>query len=606
MANILLIYANDTQASLQQLEKEAKTINRLLDRVPNKSYSIKMIPAIEATDLIDELAHNGTELQILHYAGHADARAIDVAGQSAQAKNLAKQLQRCANLQLVFLNGCNTMEQVPFFHEAGIPYVIATNALIRDEKASWIASQFYLYLTLGRDISDAFQAVEEDALTLEKDVLLTQHRGIVLRDKKETDLAWCLYAKEEAAPYLLPLKKMTIAASSVVEHGEFLSALLLGLENYSSPLNSKYKEVIEALDFGVITDNSKITALLKILPYPLGIRLRQISAKGMTADNEAEYYRELLLDYACFFETLMQFTFSLMVSQLWQNKKDINEAASGQFDQLKTFICSNRLDGAVADYQQAIQDAAQVLAVAGIENPVTPTSHLFTYLDSADFQEACSFFDMQKEYFWQKILLRPKEATSYCYKAQKLLATAFQHFGFVIENVMTSIRYINVVNFRHVEAAYVNEVWQLLASEDGTIMPRRFDQPLENKSVLCFKDEKLLTETSTLNLFPFFIDRSAFSRQSGKVVDLYQFVGYFQDDWIAEQSKQAVQHPNYYYMSLRNPQKIWRFDTTNLSQAHLFHIDDTIPEGNIAAHMKVTVAKELKDYFQQFENFLKM
>jgi hypothetical protein len=610
MPNILIIYANDQQRQLAMLEKESKEISRLLDRVPHKNYSVKMIPAVQPAELLDELANNGHELEILHYSGHADSRTLFFAEQEIKSGNLADRLSLCPNLKLVFLNGCATMGQIANFHAAGVPYVVATSREVEDTKSYWIAAQFYQYLTLAQSVEEAFESIRKDGVVLEKNLDLAVVRGSQPAGEELDDngFEWGLYAKENARPYFLPLRKFVLQERQSVEHGNFLSSLLLSLGNYKSPLSRDFKDTIDNIEtLGDADENTKLNDLLKILPYPIGIRLRQINAKAKTEDNEEEYYRQLLLDYACFFETLLQYAFAMRVSQLWQYGNRLQpESAGEEFENMRSFICSNRLAGELKECAIAIQSAATLFGVSGIKNPLPGIDGALGYFGSHEFSEACSFFDMHKDYYWRKVRPTPEEAIRHCYQAQGFLETAFRHFGFIIENVLASVRYINVINFRHVEESYANEVWQLLASEDGTVRHRRHKKPMENKSVLCFSAGEFDAETPSINLFPFFIDRSAFARQAGNVVDIYQFAGYFQDEWVNGRSKQQSNEPCFYYISLRNPGQVWRFNDKDVANASLYHIEDSIPEGQIPAHMKVEVAGELKGYFQEFKFFLKL
>ncbi|MEK7256075.1 MAG: hypothetical protein AAB316_15090, partial [Bacteroidota bacterium] len=473
---------------------------------------------------------------------------------------------------------------------------------------------FYKYLVLGNDVAAAFEKARQDAALLNRDIQLGATRGISrfkMEEATEEDFDWGLFEKEDAKPWLLPVKPYALQAAQKVEHGKFLSNLLRALKNYRSPLSDAYLDTIETIDqSGEVSDETKFTDMLRILPYPIGIRLRQIYAPNVkTEENEEQYYRELLHDYACFFETLLHYSFAMLVSQLWQNRSLISaETVAEDFTLVRQFICSNRLRGDLEAYAPAIKSAHRMIAAEpAIKHPIPRLADVLDWLGGGEFRAVCHFFDLQKDFFRSKIRLTPEEAVRQCYQSQRLLERAFHHFGFVIENVLASIRHVNVINFRHVKTEFASEIWHLLASQDGVVRPKRFDKPLENKSVLCFSDKNINTETAltSLNLFPFYLDRSAFSRQTGNVVDLYQFAGYFHDDWVGKLSVHPVERPCFYFMSLQNPDRIWRFDEMDVANAGIAHIDEPADEKMRQSQM-LAVAGELNNYFEQFKAFLQL
>jgi hypothetical protein len=72
---------------------------------------------------------------IFHFGGHADPEAIQLIDTEAYATGLATLLkERLRNLQLVFLNACNTVKQADVFINAGIKAVIATIKPVEDSK----------------------------------------------------------------------------------------------------------------------------------------------------------------------------------------------------------------------------------------------------------------------------------------------------------------------------------------------------------------------------------------------------------------------------------------------------------------------------------------
>jgi CHAT domain len=214
---ILITYANDAQAPLR-VATEAKAVQRLLEQVPNKAYTIKLLPEVSTADLAEDLMHIEQDLEVLHYCGHANADALAFTDKHAGAAKLAERLRFCKNLQFVFLNGCLTRDQVRFFHEAGVPYILATSAKVNDDEALWFALQVYKYLSLGNEVMDAFERAKADAALENRDMVLVLSRGAMLvsrldlDEKDEQHFDWGLYAQEGSKGYQLALKKQEASA----------------------------------------------------------------------------------------------------------------------------------------------------------------------------------------------------------------------------------------------------------------------------------------------------------------------------------------------------------------------------------------------------------
>ena len=96
-----------------------------------------------------------------HYGGHASGFELlleDSQGntQSAGASGLAQFLGGQRGLELVFLNGCSTRQQVQGLMEANVGCVIATTRAIDDRVATQFAKHFYRGLINGGNLQTAF------------------------------------------------------------------------------------------------------------------------------------------------------------------------------------------------------------------------------------------------------------------------------------------------------------------------------------------------------------------------------------------------------------------------------------------------------------------
>lgn len=284
MPTILLLSANDPADKLNKLASEVKDIQRMLNSAHGKAYDVALVPEASTEDFIRELMVPGREIEIVHYAGHANSNHLRLSDIDADAPALAEKLGRQGTVKLVFLNGCATRGQVEFFHKAAIPFVLATSRPVGDEKAYWVATQVYQYLTLGRSLQEAFHEVVTDAQKLSKRVHeFRQDRSIGFNNAIGVDdpVEWDLYPCPGAvtADYSLPFARNPQRPGEGIAHTRFLDELVYALADLKGPASASARQLKTTLQRGSVPDGKKIADLLRILPYTLGVRLRQITAE---------------------------------------------------------------------------------------------------------------------------------------------------------------------------------------------------------------------------------------------------------------------------------------------------------------------------------------
>jgi hypothetical protein len=597
MKTILILTANDPNDKLQMLARESKDIQFLLHNAVRKNYEVVLLPEATISDILIALNVPNREIEVLHYAGHANSSMLRLHDMDAEAASLANKLRSLNTLKLVFINGCASKGQVEFFHNANISLVIATSRPINDTKASWVATQFYQYLSLGRSARAAFEEVVKDAALLQKEILWANSRDIgrFSNNKEENEaFDWGLYVKNDD-DYTLPFALARVIDTKNIEHTIFLNDLIYALETIQSPHFKDIKKVANNIRRGTLANGKKISELLKALPYTLGVRIRQITAEP--DDKSSEYYRELLYDYAFLYETLLHHTVSILIAEIWQKHHIAFEYQPSDFSEIRAFWLKDRLKESPYTYHALTIRLLQWLSTSNIESPYTlaDTEKILAYFASSDFDQATAYFYKQKCLFNQRIRLNEAESLENCFIAQQHLTIAFRALSHIAAYFMASIRGINVTNFRHVLTEYGNVVSKLVVTEaDPTSVFG--SKMLENKSILCYTTEDsdldaLIGIKDTFSLFPFVIDRNVFTEKSNSEVDLYLFTGYFQD---------ASGKLQYHFVSVQNPSKIWQFDE-NANQVYLLHIDETASLTNKANHLMAN-AGEFKSYLTKFKN----
>ena len=133
LASILLLYAY--ARDLVHLKEEERDVCAQLDERTLYSLGIQRYtdPHIEdGNRLIKAVKARKNDLLLLSFSGHANEQFLRLEHTPARAEGFAGIVEECKNLKCILLNGCNTYEQVDFFHKVGIPIVIATHTSVKD------------------------------------------------------------------------------------------------------------------------------------------------------------------------------------------------------------------------------------------------------------------------------------------------------------------------------------------------------------------------------------------------------------------------------------------------------------------------------------------
>lgn len=599
MKTILIITANDSDYKLTQLAREGKDIQFLLNIAPRKNYTVVLIPETTTDDIIRELKVPNREVEVLHYAGHANSETLRLNDTNAKAQALAEKLKLLRSLKLIFINGCASKDQVYFFHKADIPFVVATERPIEDTKAAWVATQFYQYLSLGRSVREAFDEVVIDADLGNKNISFGGKRGIIRDFEEVTEIFnWGLYIREghENSNYTLPFSAKMVLDMAEVNHTIFLDELLYTLSEVESPIFDNIRQLTNNLKAS--TENStKIAELLKALTSTIGERLRKITAAPQNKDSE--YYRELLYSYAFLFETLLHHSAALLIAEIWQNKEKTVAHKTTDFSKINAFWSQNLLWQSPLAYKEHIFNLLDWLKAAELSSPFSPddTERMVTYLNSKAFEDAASFFNQQKQLYQQRVRLKEDESLENCVFCQEHLIHAFKALRHLMAFVMASVKEINIDNLRHLPTEIDNVVAKLVHNETNQMsIPSDRDKMLENKSILGFMakttnlNDILKVETTT-SLFPFIIDRNVFTGKLNTAVALYLFIGYFDTE--------GGNAPKFHFVSVQNTNLIWQFDEKERHNS-LSHIGQTKELVHQENHLKVNM-REFRRYITEFK-----
>ncbi len=235
---VLSAFANSPdQAYLAQLKEEYKSLGRVfLTRTDLRHLNLS---DTTREDLLDTLQKYPDTLQVLHFGGHADGGQLYLEDQAGQGQGLAQILETYPNIQLVFLNGCKTLDQAEVFLAMGVPAVIVTTCSVTDGQAMRFAKAFYTALANHQSLENAFKqasgAMEFQGVKATGENIVL-YRGLEL-EKAEVQQSppWQLHVQEAQAS---AIKGWTFSNPARLPH----------LINYYQGLKTKMPKGVRFLD----------------------------------------------------------------------------------------------------------------------------------------------------------------------------------------------------------------------------------------------------------------------------------------------------------------------------------------------------------------------
>ncbi len=154
---IIVTLANDDNDGLDLDEEEEGIENALKRAVIRKQVKLDCVHSARYKDIHKRLRVHENRVCIYHFAGHSNGSSILFEDQKGDGDSLAERIGMEKNIKLVFLNGCSNKAQLKYFFAAGIDAIIATNSKVHDEDAINLSKEFYIALSNGSTIEQAFK-----------------------------------------------------------------------------------------------------------------------------------------------------------------------------------------------------------------------------------------------------------------------------------------------------------------------------------------------------------------------------------------------------------------------------------------------------------------
>jgi len=172
---IILAFANEREAGnryLRNLPRELNALKTILERAGEAELcELEILPNATLAMLADTLRKPKYQgrIAIFHFSGHANSLELlleqdDGGAQAAHAAGLLPMLADINSLQLVFLNGCYSIQQANALKEKGVPAVVGTVQAVSDTLATELSIHFYEGLADGLPIDKAWLWATREAV----------------------------------------------------------------------------------------------------------------------------------------------------------------------------------------------------------------------------------------------------------------------------------------------------------------------------------------------------------------------------------------------------------------------------------------------------------
>lgn len=523
---IALAFANNRDDHLTMLQRERKAIYDKLQRHHDAGFiQVHKEENTGIDDVLNLFTRYADRIALFHYGGHAsgDSLLLETStgeAQRANAVGLAQLLGQQKSLQLVFLNGCATRDQVALLHAQGVKAVIATAVPINDEAATVFAEHFYDKLASGGSIGEAFQHAQGAiALRYGQEKKVAQFRGVPDRPVETggatSALTWGLYILGEGGDAALGWKLPEQAAREVridIRGAEFsaktgapanavltkalLEALLAAGKRFSEDAISNDGDH----DEGYIRKE-----IIEYFPLPVGEQIRKV----MTEEQiNPKRLRELVLTY----ETAVKLLCYAMLSQLWDARHDHPDLKvdGDALAALRAFSVLPAEQAASFDHMTLILSLWTIFEANAIAPFMPELTGFVQKMQEEKLTKAHQYLEqMRAELRQDKV--GAEEIAGFCVQTESQLALLLSELVFLGRYKLSSVKGIEFVKQRHKPPRYGHMMFMLDgAAATGLDKPITYTAFAESASVLMLKTLKDVTQH--LNLTPFVIDENALTK----------------------------------------------------------------------------------------------
>ncbi len=535
---VLALFANDDRKSLS-LKNEKDRLRQVFD--DKKKIELLVLENETFDDFMNVLTDPVLKSRIIafHYAGHADGRNIKLFDGDASAEALARALQSLPKLQLVFLNGCDTYDQVETIHEKGVKAVIiATLQRLADPMAVNFAYNFYFAFYKLNPLNESFESAHTRVIAngswaansyfafFDRGPAVNEMNGVTenLAAKKT------VYILSAADPdYLgrtLTFESDYIETAPISPNYKPNRQLIRGLSN--SIINGTYEHTrfraskeFKALaesyhDFVTIGGNRNFSLLvdtvLELLPLPLGFHVELLSANANDWSNKSRSKKVELLKRQVFtYDSLIQILTFTLLSCFWNEYEKNNQLliSPGQWQVLRGFFAATHVKNQDINYPALLVTIREIFDLNELDPFIT------------EYQDLKDIFQTEDEFYETHIHMQgiktsvnnaeimKRDIDWLCSETEKMLTDIFSKAGFVIRYKLTTVKDIELTKSRLKKITYyiTRNILDRRTPIDDDVA--EFPLYTDSRSVILAKGIDTDSFFEFLTLSPFIIDENA-------------------------------------------------------------------------------------------------
>ena len=296
--------------------------------------------------------------------------------------------------------------------------------------------------------------------------------------------------------------------------------LMLAIRPYC-PISIKYLDAVKSKpDWNKIADLSNKAKEILACNYVglIGIQIRKLMAIGMEgpSDNKMRNYVDNCI--ATGKRTLQLLCFAL-ISDLWNQGKDKDLGLTDEQKEPLNRFFENWIELPLMDYAGLFNGLCNIYKGLGLALPIPELADITASLEAgSDLDNAIS-----KLHTISETPDSEKYTIQKCNAAELHLTTLLTTFSFLAAYKMVSIKSIGYEEIRNTSPRYLHNYVSLgFESKANTNMEKLnyINEPISTDSILLYKGNYL----KGINLFPFVIDLSALSFESGVKICFFSSV----------------------------------------------------------------------------------
>ena len=549
---ILMAFSNNPDNHLPMIDRERESIfDALLDYDDNNYLKLRKKGYTTLKNLFWYLNHYDNQIAIFHFGGHATGQSLELGNalggaQHARAQGIAELLGMQEHLQLVFLNGCATKNQVELLLEKGVKAVIATQVEIGDTMATEFSERFYEALGSGKSIRESFQKARAYILGLNghpEIQNLDTSRGVDLSSINTKKFPWGIYylqVNDKALEWKLPKERYDsiIIRSAVDPRSKAISTnrtiipkLFKAIKEKSKLANNLLKEVNEIREK---TGNQKYMpkesdirdVIVRSYPPPISVHLRRVFSLEMSRALTEKRLRQLLHIYL----QTVKFLSFVILSQVWdeiylrKEKKQtpftIDDACQKT---LRGFFYQHALASEGVDYLELLSALLSSLK----QNNLSPfIDELGEYDNPLKEHEKISSIHRFMMEVKEEIdgVLKDGRIKLYCAQAELQIANLLEEWSFLVHYKMLVVKKIELDKLKNCRENLLHFAVTLDNNRnDEGIKDYTIDhlqKPTDTKAVVLYK----ASIENGLNLSPFIIDEHALTGVENSKIFMFHCV----------------------------------------------------------------------------------